>query len=109
MKTILRTQQIYIDLPTPGAEPWINLIIQRVEVSDDYQQVHNTVDRWGQVSARMGAIAMRTYPLVDPVHPPAGTISAAGIAEALTLAAIDLIIEKYGGALDSATGLIVVD
>ena len=109
MKTVLRTQQIYIDLPVPGAEPWVNLIIQRVEMSDDFQQVLNTVDRWGQVSARVSAIALRTYPLIDPVHPPAGTISAAGIAESLTIAAIGLIIEKYGGVFDQATGFIVVN
>lgn len=108
MKTILRTQQIYIDLPEPYAEPWINLIIQRVEMSDDFKSVLNTVGRWGQVSARVSAIATRTYPLVDPVRPPVGIISAAGIAESLTLAAIDLIIEKYGGTLDPGTGLIVV-
>ena len=109
MRTVLRTQQLYIDLPKPGAEPWVNLIVQRVEMSDDLSQVHNTVDRWGQVSARLSAIVPRIYPITDPVQPGPGLISAAGISEALTLAAIDLIIEKYGGRLDTATGLIVVD
>ena len=109
MRTVLRTQQLYIDLPKPGAEPWVNLIVQRVEMSDDFTSVLNTVDRWGQVSARLSAIALRIYPITDPVQPGPGLISAAGIAEALTLAAIDLIIEKYGGRLDTATGLIVVD
>lgn len=108
MKTILRTQQLYIDLPKPGAEPWVNLIIQRVEMSDDLTIVLNTVDRWGQVNARLSAIAPRIYLINDPFDPGCGYISAAGIAEALTAAAVELIIEKYGGTLDTETGLIVV-
>jgi len=52
---------------------------------------------------------MNVYPLRDPVQPPAGMISAYGIAEALTLAAIDLIIKKYGGRLDETTGLVMME
>jgi len=108
MITVLRTQQLFIDLPTPGSEPWVNIIVQRVEYDDQLQPM-NVVDRWGQVNARLSSIALNPYPLNDPVQPAAGMISAAGIAEALTMAAIDLIIKKYGGRYDAATGLIMVE
>lgn len=108
MITVLRTQQLYIDMPVPGAEPWVNLIIQRVEMDDSYK-VLNVVDRWGQVNARLSVIATQVYPLADPVPCPPGNISVAGIASALTTAAIDLIVQKYGGRFDPATGYIIAE
>jgi hypothetical protein len=99
MKTRLRTQQIYIDLPTPESEPWLNIIVQRVEMDDNYQ-TKNIVDRWGAVNERLSKIAMNVYPYTDLLQPPQGYISVAGLGEALTIAAMDLIIKKYGGTID---------
>lgn len=99
MKTRLRTQQIYIDLPTPDSEPWLNIIVQRVEMDDNYQ-TKNIVDRWGAVNERLSKIATNIYPYSDPLQPPQCYISVAGLGEALTIAAMDLIIKKYGGTID---------
>lgn len=108
MHKILRTQQLYIDLPTPGSEPWLNIIVQYVEMDDNFKPM-NVVDRWGTVNVQVRNVAMNTYPNLDPVPVPAGMISGAGIAQALTLAAIDLIINKYGGSFDQATGYIILE
>lgn len=107
MKARLRTQQMYIDLPTPDSEPWLNLIVQRVEMDDEYKTL-NVVDRWGQVNARMSDMALQCYSYNDPVYPPSGVISVAGLAEALTVACVDLIIKKYGGSVDEH-GYIMVE
>ena len=109
MRKILRTQQLYIDLPTPGSEPWLNIIVQYVEMNDELTKALNVVDRWGQVNAQVSAMAMNAYPNADPVPVPAGMISGAGIAQALTVAAIELIVDKYGGTFDPASGFIVLE
>jgi len=108
MKTILRTQQLYIDWPTIDSEPWLNVIIQMVETDDQFKPI-NCVDRWGQVSARVSTIARKTYPFNDPLAQSVGEISISGIATALTAAVIDLIIQKYGGKLDFDSGYIILE
>jgi len=108
MIKILRTQQLYIDLPTPGSEPWLNIIVQYVEMDDNYKPL-NVVDRWGQVNARVMSLVTNAYPNNDPVPVPAGMISGAGITQALTMAAIELIVGKYGGTFDPSTGFIILE
>ena len=102
----LRTQQLYIDLPTPDSEPWINLIVQRVEMSDDYKTI-NVVDRWGRVNARLSDIAWNTYLFTDPIPSDAEHISVVGLGDAITNLGVDLIIKKYGGYLDERGYLII--
>ena len=107
MITRLRTQQMYIDLPTPDSEPWLNLVVQRVEMDDNYV-TKNIVDRWGSVNVKLSSIATSVYPLQDPVQPPDGHISVAGLAAGLTIAAMDLIAKKYDGRIDEQ-GFIIVE
>jgi hypothetical protein len=107
MKRRLRTQQLYIDLPTPDSEPWLNLIIQMVEMDDNYNTV-NVVDRWGQVNARLSSIAWSTYLYTDPIPHEDGHISVVGIGDAITVLGVELIIQKYGGYLDER-GLIMME
>ena len=109
MRKILRTQQIVIDLPKPNTEPWMHVTVQYVEMSDDLQTPINTVDRWNQFSVRVAAVAGLVYPLVDPVQPPAGLISNAGIVQNMGLSVIDMIIQRYGGTLDQASGYIILE
>ena len=109
MRKVLRTQQIYIDLPKPGAEPWMNIIVQYVEMSDDLQTVLNTVDRWNQIAVRVSSIATEVHPFTDPLPVPDGMISNYGVVQAMTLAVISLIIAKFGGALDPVSGLIILE
>jgi len=108
MRKILRTQQLYIDLPTPGSEPWLNIIVQYVDMDDEFTP-KNIVDRWGVVNCQVSTVAMNVYPNADPVSVPQGMISGAGIAQALTMAAIEMIIAKYGGTFDPETGYIILE
>lgn len=109
MRRILRTQQIYIDLPKPQTEPWMNVVVQYVEMTDDLLTVLNTVDRWNQITVRVADIAWFTYPIYDPANPPCGYISNAGIVQAMSASIIDLIIQHFGGVLDSASGYVVLE
>lgn len=99
MKTRLRTQQILVDGPTPESEWWLYIIVQRVDMDEQYNPIR-VVDRWGSVNVRLADIATALYPLVDPVSPPAGLISVAGMADGLEKAAVAEIIKKYGGTVD---------
>ena len=107
MITRIRSQQIYIDLPTPDSEPWINIIVQRVEMSDDYETM-NVVDRWDQVNERLSDIITETYQYSDPVTSTPWHISTAGLADAITKLATKLIISKCGGYVDDK-GYIIIE
>jgi len=87
----------------------MQVVVQYVEMSDDLQEVINTVGTWNQFSVRVAAVAGSLYPLVDPVQPPAGLISNAGIVQSIGLSVIDMIIKRYGGTFDPATGDIVLE
>ena len=108
MKARLRTQQVFIDRPVPDSEDWLRVIIQRVEMDDDLNTL-NAVDRWGQINVKLLDIFSSVFPYTDPVDPPDGHISIAGMGIAITSAVSALIIQKYGGRLDAATGYIMVD
>jgi len=99
-KTRLRSQQITVDLPTPDSEPWINIVVQRVEMDDAYKTL-NVVDRWGSVVVPVKNIALdvHTYKEIIPGLPD-NLISVYGLADAITVTAVDLIIKKYGGVLN---------
>lgn len=103
----LRTQQLLIDLPTPDSEPWLNIIVQRVEMDDEYNTL-NVVDRWGRVTVPLSSIQSDIYPIADPLNPPAGLVSVAGLADTLTSAAVAEIIKKYGGYVDD-NGFIILE
>jgi len=107
MITRLRSQKLSIDLPTPDSEPWLSIIVQRVEMDDNYKTL-NVVDNWGRVNVKLSTVMIDVYPLQDQVNPPPGYISVAGISYALTIAAMTEIIKKYGGYIDS-NGFIIVE
>jgi len=106
MMVVLRTQQITVDLPTIGADPWINVVVQRLEVDDNFVP-KNTIDRWGQFNVCVPKVLGKVYPLIDSLAPD-GTISVLGIINSMYAAIIDMIIERYGGAYDATSGYIIL-
>ena len=108
MKTQIRAQKISIDRPTPGSEPWVNIIIQRVELDDDYK-VLNVVDRWDQVSERLDRMYMDVHEYNDPVTQEPGKVSVAGLADVITKVAIAMMISRCGGTVDERGYIILED
>lgn len=101
MTTRLRTQQIIIDLPRSSSEPWINLVVQRVELDDSGNEI-NVVDRWGSVNKRLSLVAseISNYTEIVPELNDK-SISVYGISSAMTCIAVNWIVEKYGGTITS--------
>lgn len=79
----LRTAKLVIDLPVPGAEPFIRGVIQKIVVdeNDNVLQVIPRQDEWYRRSSRIVA-DMVTF--TDPVTSQQHTLSGAGLQVAIT-------------------------
>ena len=106
MPSLLRSQQIIIDLPRMSSEPWIHITVQRVEM-DDNRNIINTIDRWGEIHRQLFSINSEIYDFQDPLAPGDGQISALGLAGAITAAAVAWIVQEYGGDVNEQGDIIV--
>ena len=97
----LRTQKISISIPRINSEPWVYLIVQRVELDENGKEI-NVVDRWGTVNKQLSAVATDVFTYFEPipVPNPANMISAFAIADAIKVVAVHWIQEKYGGTIN---------
>ena len=96
----LRTQQIIIEMPRTDSEPWIHIVIQRIDVSETGVE-SNVIDRWDQINKRLSEVALQVEPYFEVVPWEVGQISVFGVADAIKNIATTWIIEKHGGALNS--------
>ena len=96
----LRTQQIIIDIPRTDSEPWMLIVIQRVEMNESGVEI-NVADRWDSINKRLGDVAELVKEYTEPVTPIApGFISMLGLADAIKVTATSWILEKWGGTLN---------
>ena len=106
MLTKLRAQKITIEIPRRDAEPWVHVTVQRVEMDDDLNEL-NVVDRWDTFSLRFSEVATNIKTFSDPVLGTGGNISTAGIANALTTAVIQWMMDIHGGEVIENGDLII--
>lgn len=93
-------------MPEVGSEPWVSLIVQRVEYSDEGVPGH-AIDRWGALNRQFSATYYDTFKVNDPLNVPEGYISAAGIAESIKVTSVKWMQEKYGGIINEKGQLII--
>jgi len=93
---MLRAQQIIIDMPHKGQEPWITIILQDVTL-DSSGAVTQTIDRVGMIHRPMSKVVAEVNAFTDPVlKGKTKKVSVAGIAEAIRVAVVRWIGEDYG-------------
>ena len=80
MSDALRTAKLVIDLPVPGAEPFIMGIVQKVVV-DENDEVTQVVPRQMEIHRRASKIALEPVTFTDPVTQQEYTITGAGLDE----------------------------
>lgn len=101
MKKRIRIQQIIIDIPKEGSEPWINVAIQLLEI-DDEGMVLNTVHKWQTVNKKLSDVygSKSTYsdPYFSKIDEP---ISTAGVADGITKMVRQWIADKFDSVVDS--------
>lgn len=92
MKTAIRTSKLVIDLPVPGAEPFIMGVMQKVVVdeNDNVVQIIPRTEEWHRVASKI-ITDMCTF--TDPVTQQVHTISGAGLDAAITAMVSQWIIE----------------
>lgn len=88
----LRTAKLVIDVPTPGAEPFIMGILQHVEV-DENDTVTEVRLRQDELYRRSSHIIMDMITFTDPVTQHVCTMSGAGLQVAITEMVAKWIIE----------------
>lgn len=79
----LRTAKLVIDLPVPGAEPFIMGIVQNVIVDAD-DNVLQIIPRQDQMHRRSSEILTDIVTLTDPVTQDELVVSGAGLQMAIT-------------------------
>jgi len=92
MPKALRTAKLVIDLPVPGAEPFIMAIVQSISI-DAENSVTQVVPRQREMHRRASSIIMDMVTFTDPVTQHECTISGAGLNEAITAMVSKWIIE----------------
>lgn len=92
MTTAIRTSKLVIDIPVPGAEPFIMGIMQKVIVdeNDNVIQVIPRNEEWHRVASK---IITNMCTFTDPVTQQTHTISGAGLDAAITAMVSQWIIE----------------
>lgn len=97
-KTILRLQQITIDVPRNTSEPFIHLYIQKV-VRDDTNNDIQTIDRYHQVHKKLYDVLLDTTNVSDLVTGATFDISVAGVSEAIKEMTLMWMQTTFGGTI----------
>ena len=103
----VRAQQITIDAPRSSAEPWMNVVVQKVFFDENTNEEIQVVDRYSMINKRLSVVANLIVPYTDPVTSIAGLISATGINSALTEIVNTWLITEFNGVLTN--GDIIVE
>lgn len=94
----LRAQQVIIETPRLGAEPFIAVVIQRV-IFDADGVIAQTINRERMLNSSLSSRALKIYTVRDPVigehHDNNCLISIAGIGAAIEDAVRAWILEEY--------------
>ena len=96
MITHFRIQQILIDAPSEISDPFLHVIIQRVDRSDD-GIVTQVIDRFHHIHRKMSASVISCDMIRDPVLGTNILISIGGIATAIKAVALQWIQQELGG------------
>lgn len=102
----IRSSQITIEVPKEGAEPWIRVVVQRVEKNGD---IVNTVDRWDSFNKRMSDLAGEMYPMPPTVDCESGVFSFLDVGQAITTVVVMWLAERYNGTIDPVTGDVIIE
>jgi len=93
---MLRAQQIIIDMPVAGQEPWISVVLQDVQ-TDANGVVIQTVDRVGIIHRPLSKVAAEIDSVIDPVlGGRSKKLTVAGTAALIKSAVVRWIGEDYG-------------
>lgn len=97
----VRAQQMTIETPLEGADPWIRVIVQRVEKNGD---IVNTVDRWDSFNKRLSEVALQEVPFP---HSASNVFTIYEISQQIIATVCVWLMERYGGTMDAQGNVII--
>jgi len=106
MITKVRAQQITIDITRTDSEPWIRVVVQRVEMDDNHFEL-NVVDRWDSFNKRLSQIALEVNKYTEVVSVNSEEISLYGLSDGIKEAVTRWLVEEYNGTI-SPTGEVII-
>jgi len=106
MITKVRAQQIIIDIPRTDSEPWIRVVVQRVELDDNHVEI-NVVDRWDSFNKRLSQVALEINKYTEVIPVIIGEISLYGLSDGIKEAVTSWLVENYNGIL-SDNGEVII-
>ena len=104
----LRAQQIIIDTPKLGVQPFIQVTVQRV-VFDNDGAVTQTISRERTINKQLSKVATEVYEYSDPVTQESEHISIAGLANAIERSVRTWILEEYPEAYFKGNRVLIDD
>lgn len=102
----VRPQQLTIDVPRQWGEPWVNVVVQRIEENG---KIVNTVDRWDSFTVRLSDAGEHPFPLPASVNCEDRTYTVAAVGEAITTVALAWLAERYNGRMVPPGEVIIED
>lgn len=100
----VRGQKVTIEIPRTGSEPWIHVIVQRIEEFDDGRV--NVVDRWDTFNKRFSDVFGEMYPVPEGIKQN-GVASIGDVGELIQTVVVMWLIERYDGVLDEKGNVVV--
>jgi hypothetical protein len=100
----VRSQQITIEVPKEGAEPWVRIVVQRVERNGD---IVNTVDRWDSFNKRLSDVVAEQFPIPESINCETGTFTFVDVASAITTVVIVWLAQRYNGMIQPNGDVII--
>ncbi len=100
----VRASHITIEVPKEGAEPWISVMVQRIESNG---KIVNTVDNYDRFNKRMSVVAFDIYTL-PPQYAIAGDqFSLVNISAMINIVVLNWLCVRYDGTVNSNGDVII--
>jgi len=91
-----RASKITIEIPKPQSEPWVHIVINKMEVDEETNNVLNAYPQFEYISNPLSRVGTDILRFGDPVSQELVSISGYGIASALTAYVKQVVNDKYG-------------
>ena len=102
----IRGQKISIDLPTEDAEPYAQVVVQKVVKNDRYVTTQ-LIDRWANTGRFVGDFALQTATIVDPITGANITISGLGATMLIKAIVSQWLAADYQGQINDVGDVII--
>lgn len=100
----VRASSIKIEVPKERAEPWVSVMVQRVEQNGS---IINTIDNYDRFNKRMTGVESDTYQSGAVSSTADGKFAFSDVATMLNIVVINWLAERYNGSIDTEGNVVI--